>query len=166
MLSAAYRSIRAEPWTRKRLFQILGIFSLLCLGIASLRFLLSFLPPKEVIQAFIAKQGYAAPVVFIALFGMGSPFFVPNILFLGTACVLWPGVDGILLCLLGGELACLIGFLFARYIARDYVAKRIPDTMHRYDHGITQNAFFITMSLRFVFFLSPLSHWFFGLSSK
>jgi uncharacterized membrane protein YdjX (TVP38/TMEM64 family) len=66
--------------------------------------------------------------------------------------------------MIGTMSASVVGFSFARFIARDWVSKRIPARFRAYDEALARRGFATVFTLRFIFWMPPMLHAFFGLS--
>jgi uncharacterized membrane protein YdjX (TVP38/TMEM64 family) len=64
----------------------------------------------------------------------------------------------------GSSFASAVGFWFARFVGRDWVAKAVPARFRRYDDALARRAFATIFTLRFIFWMTPLLHAFFGIS--
>ncbi len=64
----------------------------------------------------------------------------------------------------GTMIASVVGFAFARLVARDQVRALIPAKFLRYDEALARRALPTVVLLRFVFWMPPLLHAFFGVS--
>jgi uncharacterized membrane protein YdjX (TVP38/TMEM64 family) len=60
--------------------------------------------------------------------------------------------------------ATVIGFSFARFVARDWVSTRIPARFRKYDDALARHAFRTVALLRSIFWMSQLLHAFLGVS--
>ena len=60
--------------------------------------------------------------------------------------------------------ASCVGFSFARFVARDWVATIIPARFKKYDDALAKRAFATVFTLRLIFWMPPLLHAFFGVS--
>jgi len=60
--------------------------------------------------------------------------------------------------------ASVVGFAFARFIARDWVSARIPARIRRYNDALEQRAFQTVVILRLIFWMPQALHSFFGVS--
>jgi uncharacterized membrane protein YdjX (TVP38/TMEM64 family) len=60
--------------------------------------------------------------------------------------------------------ASVVGFSFSRFVARDWIASRIPKRFLRYEAALAERGFATVATLRFVFWMPPLLHAFFGVS--
>lgn len=109
----------------------------------------------------LGPRGYVAFVVAYALL---QPFGVPGTLFITVAPLVWPWKTAFVLSMTGTMAASVVGFSFARFVARDFLAARIPARFRRYDDTLAKRAFSTVLTLRFIFWMPPLLHAFFGVS--
>ncbi len=119
--------------------------------------------PKEVKRALVAlgPWGYVA---FIVSYALLQPFGAPGTVFVWAAPLIWPWPIAFALSMVGTMAASVVGFSFARFIARDWVAERIPAKFKKYDDALAQRGFVTVVTLRFVFWMPPPLHAFFGVS--
>lgn len=122
-----------------------------------------FADPSRAKQTLLelGPWGYAA---FVAAYALLQPFGVPGTVFIVVAPLVWPWPTAFALSMVGTMAASVVGFSFARFVARDWVAARIPERFRRYDEAIARRAFATVFVLRFVFWMPPLLHAFFGVS--
>ena len=71
----------------------------------------------------LGPWGYLA---FVAAYAILQPFGVPGTVFIMVAPLVWPWPVAFLLSMAGTMAASLVGFSFARFVARDLVAARYP----------------------------------------
>jgi uncharacterized membrane protein YdjX (TVP38/TMEM64 family) len=81
-----------------------------------------------------------------------------------AAALIWPWPIAYALSMTGTMAASVVGFSFARFVARDWISSRIPQRFKKYDAALEQRAFATVFLLRFVFWMPPLLHAFFGVS--
>jgi uncharacterized membrane protein YdjX (TVP38/TMEM64 family) len=105
--------------------------------------------------------GYLA---FIVAYAALQPFGVPGTVFVFAAPLIWPWPVAFALSMVGTMAASVIGFSFARFLARDWIEPRIPERFRRYDDALGRRAFLTVFTLRFVFWMPPPLHYFFGIS--
>jgi uncharacterized membrane protein YdjX (TVP38/TMEM64 family) len=119
--------------------------------------------PGKVKQALVdlGPWGYAA---FLAAYTVLQPFGVPGTVFVVAAPLIWPWPIAYALSMIGTLSASVVGFSFARFVARDWVAQRIPERFRRYDEALEKRGFVTVATLRFIFWMPPLLHAFFGIS--
>ena len=119
--------------------------------------------PARVAQSLVelGPWGYAA---FIVAYAALQPFGVPGTVFIMAAPLIWPWPVAFALSMAGTMAASVVGFSFARFIARDWVSTRIPARFQKYDEALVRRGFTTVVLLRFVFWMPPLLHAFFGVS--
>lgn len=93
-----------------------------------------------------------------------QPLGLLAIFWILPAALIWPFPVAFALSMTGAVGAAGVGFLLARYLARDWVAARLPDRIRRHDEKIAANGWRAVVLARLVFHLSPPVHWLFGLS--
>ncbi|HVY46139.1 MAG TPA: VTT domain-containing protein [Minicystis sp.] len=109
----------------------------------------------------LGPWGYAA---FVGAYAALQPFGVPGTVFVVAAPLVWPWPVAFALTMLGTMAASVVGFSFARFVARDWVAARIPGRFRAYDEALARRGFVTVATLRFVFWMPPMLHAFFGVS--
>jgi uncharacterized membrane protein YdjX (TVP38/TMEM64 family) len=103
-------------------------------------------------------------VAFVVAYAVLQPFGVPGTVFIIAAPLLWPWPIAFALSMVGTMAASVIGFSFARFVARDWISSRIPIRFRKYDDALTKRAFGTVFTLRLIFWMPPLLHAFFGVS--
>jgi uncharacterized membrane protein YdjX (TVP38/TMEM64 family) len=116
-------------------------------------------------RALLDSFGPWAYVAFVASFTVLQPLGVPAIFWVLPAALLWPFELAFPLSLAGAVGGASVGFFFARYLARDWVAARIPDRLRRFDERFAARGLAGVILVRLVFHLFPPTHWLLGLSS-
>ncbi len=109
----------------------------------------------------LGPWGYAA---FIGAYTLLQPFGVPGTVFILAAPLIWPWQVAFGLSLVGTMSASVVGFSFARFVARDWVTRVVPARFKRYEAALAQRGLLTVFVLRFVFWMPPLLHAFFGVS--
>lgn len=109
----------------------------------------------------LGPWGYVA---FIVAYATLQPFGIPGTVFVVAASLIWPWPIAFVLSMIGTMAASVVGFAFARFIARDWIAARIPARFRKYDDALETRAFATVFLLRLVFWMPPLLHAFFGIS--
>lgn len=105
--------------------------------------------------------GYLAFVVAYALL---QPFGVPGTVFVFGSALIWPWPEAFALSMVGTMAASVIGFSFARFVARDWIASKVPARFHAYDEALARRGFMTVATLRFIFWMPQLLHAFLGIS--
>jgi uncharacterized membrane protein YdjX (TVP38/TMEM64 family) len=103
-------------------------------------------------------------LVFLVAFAAFQPFGIPGMVFVIAASLIWPWPVAYALSMTGTMLSTSIGFVLARFVARDWVTGIIPDRFRRYDDALVRRAFLTIFVLRIFFLMQPLLHAFFGIS--
>ena len=117
----------------------------------------------ETLRDLVAGAGFWGPLLFVLLFGLEG-IGVPGILFMVTAIALWPPWIAFLLNWLGAITAGMVGFAYARYVGRDWVAAHLPARMRRFETRVVERGVQTVILVRLLFFLAPPAHWALGLS--
>ncbi|MGZ5970727.1 MAG: TVP38/TMEM64 family protein, partial [Polyangiales bacterium] len=123
----------------------------------------AFRDPAHVKKVLVdlGPWGYLA---FVAAYASLQPFGVPGTVFILAAPLIWPWPVAFALSMVGTMAASVVGFSFARFVARDWVSKWVPARFHRYDEALEKRAFATVFTLRLIFWMPPLLHVFFGVS--
>lgn len=138
---------------------------ILLLGTAYGSGFLEILADRERVGGLLRSLGVWGPVLYVLAFALLEPFFVPGFLFVLAATGIWPFWLAYALSLAGAVGAGVVGFGFARFLARDWVEARLPDRFRRYDERLAGSTGFRSVVLvRGMFFLAPPAHWLLGLS--
>lgn len=119
--------------------------------------------PARLAQSLVDLGGWGY-LAFIVAYALLQPFGVPGTIFVFAAPLIWPWPIAFALSMTGTMAASSIGFAFSRFVARDWIAPRIPKRFKKYDEALATRAFTTVALLRFVFWMPPLLHAFFGVS--
>jgi uncharacterized membrane protein YdjX (TVP38/TMEM64 family) len=117
----------------------------------------------ETLRGLMTRAGVWGPVLFVLLFSLEG-LGVPGIIFMLAAIAVWPPWLAFLLNWLGAIAAGTLGFAYARFVARDFVASRLPDRIRRFEAVIEKRSIRTVVMIRLLFFLAPVAHWALGLS--
>jgi uncharacterized membrane protein YdjX (TVP38/TMEM64 family) len=125
--------------------------------------LAQFADPAQARQTLVGlgSWGYLA---FILAYALLQPFGVPGTVFIMVAPLIWPWPVAFGLSMAGTMAASVVGFSFARFLARDWISTRIPPQFRKYDEALARRAFSTVVLLRLLFWMPPLLHAFFGVS--
>jgi len=105
--------------------------------------------------------GYLA---FIIAYTVLQPFGVPGTVFVVAAPLIWPWQTAFALSMAGTMSASVVGFSFARFVARDWISARVPSRLRKYDAALERSAFQTVVVLRLIFWMPQVLHFFFGIS--
>ena len=122
-----------------------------------------FAEPMRLRGALVA-MGPWGYVAFLVAYAALQPFGVPGTVFILAAPMIWPWPIAFALSMAGTMAASVIGFSFARFVARDWVQERIPPRFRAYEEALARRGFLTVVTLRFIFWMPPLLHAFFGIS--
>ena len=119
---------------------------------------------RERLSQTIVGLGPWGYLAFIVSFAAFQPFGIPGTVFVIAASLLWPWPIAFGLSMTGTMLSSVIGFSFARFVARDWLSSIVPARFRKYDDALARRAFTTVVLLRLVFWMQPLLHAFFGVS--
>lgn len=119
--------------------------------------------PRALAQSLVAMGawGYLA---FVVAYVVLQPFGVPGTIFIVAAPLIWPWPVAFTLSMVGTMGASIVGFSFARFVAKDWVSARIPVRFRKYDAMLAERAFLTVVVLRLIFWMPQALHAFFGVS--
>jgi uncharacterized membrane protein YdjX (TVP38/TMEM64 family) len=119
--------------------------------------------PQKFSQAVLAL-GVWGYVGFVVAYTCLQPFGVPGTVFVVAAPLIWPWHVAFGLSMIGTMGASVVGFSFARFVARDWVAARIPARFRKYDEALERHAFRTVFTLRLILWMPQVLHGFLGIS--
>ena len=103
--------------------------------------------------------------VFAVLVSLLSAVGVPPIVFLIPAPLVFPPHAVFAIGMFVGVFGSYLGFLLARTVGRDYVAKRIPKRVRSWNERLAKNGLVAVILMRLFLYLIPPVSWFLGLSN-
>lgn len=119
---------------------------------------------RERVRALIEGLGIWGPLAYMAVFAFFEPFFVPGIAFMAPGALVWGAPELFAYSLVGATGAGVVGFSFARYLARDYVEPRLPERLRGWNDRVADEGLRAVVLVRLTFFLAPPAHWLLGVS--
>lgn len=119
--------------------------------------------PQRFADAVVALGAWGY-VAFVVAYTLLQSFGVPGTIFVVAARLLWPCPIAFGLSMAGTMGASVVGFSFSRFVARDWVAARIPARLCKYDDALAQHAFRTTFLLRLILWMPQVLHGFLGVS--
>ncbi len=122
-----------------------------------------FAEPARLKQTLV-ELGAWGFLVFVVAYTLLQPFGVPGTVFIWAAPLIWPWPVAFALSMTGTMTASVLGFAFARFVARDWAEEKIPARFRKYDEALARHGFKTVFVLRFVFWMPPWLHAFFGVS--
>jgi uncharacterized membrane protein YdjX (TVP38/TMEM64 family) len=112
----------------------------------------------------VGELGVWGYVAFVLVFALLQPFGLPGTVLIVAAPMIWPWPLAFALSMTGTMAASVIGFSFARFVARDWVTPRIPRRFQRFAAALESRGFTTVFLLRLVFWMPPPLHAFLGVS--
>lgn len=122
------------------------------------------LAEPKTLAATLVGMGAWGYVAFFLAYTVLQPFGVPGTIFVVAAPLIWPWPTAFVLSMTGTMSASVVGFSFARFVARDWVSARIPRRLRKYEGSLERNAFQTVVILRLILWMPPALHAFFGVS--
>lgn len=119
--------------------------------------------PRALARALVEMGGWGY-LSFVLAYTVLQPFGVPGTVFVIAAPLIWPWRTAFALSMTGTMAASVVGFSFARFIARDWVSTRIPARLRKYDAAVERSAFLAVVVLRLIFWMPQVLHSFLGVS--
>lgn len=116
------------------------------------------------LQRTMVELGPWGYVAFVGAYALLQPFGVPGTVFIFAAPLIWPWPVAFALSMTGTMAASVVGFSFARFVARDWISGIIPARFRKYEERLEHRGFATVVLLRFIFWMPPLLHAFFGVS--
>ena len=104
----------------------------------------------ENLTTWVAQAGWIAPLAFIAGYSIATVFFLPGLVFTLAGGALFGPVYGTLYNLCGATLGATLAFLMARYLARDWVARRAGGRMQQVIAGVEREGWRFVAFVRLV----------------
>ena len=118
----------------------------------------------KILAASLVDMGAWGYLAFILAYTVLQPFGVPGTIFVVAAPLIWPWQTAFVLSMVGTMCASVVGFSFARFMARDWVSARIPARFRKYDAALERSAFRTVFLLRLIFWMPQVLHSFLGVS--
>ncbi|MBT9555961.1 MAG: VTT domain-containing protein [Myxococcales bacterium] len=148
-----------------------GIYRVAALGVVAVLLILAWqtgvfelLGEPQRLRAALLDLGAWGWVAFVVAYTVLQPFGVPGTVFVMAAPLIWPWPLAFLLSMVGTMAASVVGFSFARFMARDFVLARLPAKLRKYESAMNERAFLTVVVLRFLLWMPQGLHAFFGVS--
>lgn len=155
-----------SPTPRSRRRAKLGVIVLVLLTLAGAYHFGIFARVAEpkALAATLVGMGAWGYLAFILAYTALQPFGVPGTIFVVAAPLIWPWQTAFTLSMIGTMSASVVGFSFARFVAKDWISARIPARLRKYDESLERNALQTVVVLRLIFWMPQVLHSFFGVS--
>lgn len=122
-----------------------------------------FLHDRERIQDFFQDSGAFGPIIYILAFIAAQPLSLPGAALIIPATFVWTWWEVFIYSMVGGIIASSIGFVVARWLAQDWVRKRLPQRFIGWEKRFVDHALLSTIALRLVTGYAPAADWFLGI---
>lgn len=90
----------------------------------------------DALSGWLADAGVWAPLAFVALYAVATVLFLPGSVLTLAAGALFGALPGALYSLAGATLGATLAFLVARYLAADWVARRVGGRLRQLIDGV------------------------------
>lgn len=135
------------------------------IGVAVQLGLVGFIRDADRVESFLTESGVVGPIAYVLAFTAAQPLSIPGGALILPATLVWPGLTVFVLSWLGGMIASTLGFVVARWIARDWVQDRLSDRLRSWDDRIASRGTRAIIGLRFVTGYAPAADWLLGVSA-
>ena len=115
-------------------------------------------------RVWFQDAGAWGGLLFIAAYSCLQPFGLNGLVFLLSAPLIWSPTEAFLLNWAGTVGTGLFSFSGARFVARDWIQKRLPQRMRRFDDRLRTHGFRTVFLLRLIFYTTPTVQWALGVS--
>lgn len=124
----------------KKIIAFLVIFVLVIVAAYELG-LTHLLTDFNQLRALIQGSGWWGYLIFIALSIFTSVFLLPGQLLAIVGGICWGGFIGGALTVIGATIGCSVSFVIGKYVARDYVVKKMGNsaTFKKIERGVKKN---------------------------
>lgn len=122
-----------------------------------------FAEPAQLKKALV-DLGPWGHLAFVVSYAALQPFGVPGTVFVFAAPLIWPWPVAFALSMVGTMAASVIGFSFARFLARDWLSQKVPPRLAAYNQALAERGFATVVLLRFVLWMPQVLHTFLGVS--
>ena len=149
----------------KRILKRLVPFLLLVVFVLLLIFgVFDFLHDRERIENFFNDSGLFGPVLYVLAFVAAQPLSLPGAALIIPATFVWDWWEVFAYSMLGGIIASSLGFSISRWLAQDWVRRRLPQRFIGWEKRFVDHALLSTIALRLVTGYAPAADWFLGIS--
>jgi uncharacterized membrane protein YdjX (TVP38/TMEM64 family) len=112
------------------------------------------------IQAWVVAVGPAGPQIFILVYALAAVLFVLGSVLTVAGCALFGPLLSTLINLTGATLGAALAFLISRYLAADWMRRRLGARTQRFIGGVESEGWrFVALPrLVLIFLFNPLNH--------
>ena len=123
-----------------------------------------FLHDRERIESFFNDSGLFGAVLYVLAFVAAQPLSLPGAALIIPATFVWDWWEVFAYSMLGGIIASSLGFSISRWLAQDWVRRRLPQRFIGWEKRFVDHALLSTIALRLVTGYAPAADWFLGIS--
>ena len=102
----------------------------------------------ELIDKWVRDRGLTGEALFVLAAGLATAFALPRQLVAFLGGYAFGLAAGTLLALAGAALGCALTFMFARWVARDWVSRHLPARIRKADAFFLEHTFSMTLLIR------------------
>ena len=153
-----------EKTNKKTLQKAFFLFVLVAVLALFLSGVFDFLHDRGKVEDFFQDSGALGPIIFILAFIAAQPLSLPGAALIIPATFVWSWWEVLIYSMIGGIVASTIGFAVSRWIAQDWVRKRLPKKLLKWDQRLSERAFLSVVVLRLVTGYAPAADWALGIS--
>jgi uncharacterized membrane protein YdjX (TVP38/TMEM64 family) len=122
-------------------------------------------PSAGDVDRWLSDSGPWGPLAFVASMWLIQPLGVPGVMWMVPAGLIWAWPVAAALSWIGNMGASTIGFGFARWAGREWVARRLPPRLRALDTRLADRGLAPVVGLRVVTGQLAPADWFLGVSS-
>jgi len=104
----------------------------------------------EAVTAWVAQSGYWGPVVFVGIYMIAPALFLPGSVLTLAGGALFGPFTGALLSLTGATIGAQVAFLIARYLAAEWVERRVSGRLQDIKAGVEREGWRFVAFVRLV----------------
>lgn len=119
---------------------------------------------QDRVEELLTDSGPWGPIVYIMAFVALQPFSLPGAVLIIPATFVWSWWEVALYSVAGGMVASSVGFVLARWLARDWVEQRLPDRFRPWRQRLVEHELAAIVALRILTGYAPAADWFLGVS--
>ncbi len=149
-----------KTWLRVALVAAVGVALLVAYRLGAF----AGVADPATLARWLVERGAWGYLAFVVAYAALQPFGVPGTVFIVAAPLIWPWHVAFALSMVGTMAASVIGFSLARFVARDWISRRVPERFKRYEAALERNGLRTVFLLRLVFWMPQMLHTFLGVS--
>lgn len=102
------------------------------------------------LQAFLETLGIWAPIIFIGIYALATVLFLPGSILTLTGGFVFGPVWGLLYNMTGAVLGATIAFIIARFVASDWVEKKVGGKLKQLKQGVEKQGWKFVAIVRLI----------------